>query len=221
MMGFDIMINFNKPYLATNIQDFWNKWHISLSTWVKDYLYTPVFLSLTKFNTQQRLYLSLIITMTLLGLWHGAGWTYVLFGAYHGVLLVTYVILRPKLKKWINPKHVFTRQIWKIFCIVCMFHIVTIGMILFRSQSLNQFIEIIQSVVLNFQLSETVYLETLKQITYYFGVSLVLVSFIQLRGILANSVLLKTKLNGVIAGFLVYFIVFQGATTKSFIYFQF
>ena len=76
--------NFNSPYKATDIADFWRRWHISLSTFLRDYLYIPLGGS---HGSRLRTYRNLMITMLLGGLWHGAGWTFVVWGAYHGVLL--------------------------------------------------------------------------------------------------------------------------------------
>lgn len=85
MLGFDISKNFNYPYLARSITDFWRRWHISLSTWLRDYLYVPLGGNRHgTFNT----YRNLMITMTLGGLWHGAAWNFVIWGAYQGALLI-------------------------------------------------------------------------------------------------------------------------------------
>jgi alginate O-acetyltransferase complex protein AlgI len=87
LLGFDIMLNFNLPYAARNPSDFWKRWHISLSSWLRDYLYIPLGGNRHgTFNT----YRNLMLTMLLGGLWHGAAWTFVLWGAYHGFLLVIY-----------------------------------------------------------------------------------------------------------------------------------
>ncbi len=87
LLGFDIMLNFNFPYLARNPSDFWRRWHISLSSWLRDYLYIP--LGGNRHGTV-RTYRNLMVTMVLGGLWHGAAWTFVLWGAFHGLLLVVY-----------------------------------------------------------------------------------------------------------------------------------
>ncbi len=82
MMGFDLMLNFNNPYLATGLGDFWNRWHISLSSWFRDYLYIPLGGNRKgKFNT----YRNMFITMVVSGLWHGAAWTFVIWGALHAI----------------------------------------------------------------------------------------------------------------------------------------
>ena len=83
--GIHLPVNFNSPYKATSIIDFWRRWHISLSTFLKDYLYIP--LGGNKFGINRR-YLNLFITMLLGGLWHGANWTFVLWGAAHGTFLI-------------------------------------------------------------------------------------------------------------------------------------
>jgi alginate O-acetyltransferase complex protein AlgI len=82
--GFELPQNFNFPYVAGSIADFWRRWHISLSTWLRDYLYIPLGGSR---RGAVRTYVNLLLTMTLCGLWHGASWNYVLWGFYNGVLL--------------------------------------------------------------------------------------------------------------------------------------
>ena len=84
LLGFHFMVNFRQPFLANRLQDFWRRWHISLSTWLRDYLYIPLGGSAHgDWKTSRNLF----ITMVLAGLWHGANWTFVIFGAIHGVVL--------------------------------------------------------------------------------------------------------------------------------------
>jgi len=85
IMGFELMRNFNRPYFAKSISDFWNRWHISLSTWFRDYLYIP--LGGNRVN-KFRMYLNLMITFVISGLWHGANWTFVVWGFLHGLYLI-------------------------------------------------------------------------------------------------------------------------------------
>jgi len=82
MMGFRLMLNFNNPYLATGLGDFWRRWHISLSTWFRDYVYIPLGGSR---NGEVRTYVNLCLTMLVSGLWHGAAWTFVIWGALHAL----------------------------------------------------------------------------------------------------------------------------------------
>jgi alginate O-acetyltransferase complex protein AlgI len=85
MMGFRFMENFRKPYLSGSISEFWSRWHISLSTWLRDYLYIPLG---GNRRGHTRTLINLMTVMLLGGLWHGAAWTFVLWGAWHGLLLV-------------------------------------------------------------------------------------------------------------------------------------
>jgi D-alanyl-lipoteichoic acid acyltransferase DltB (MBOAT superfamily) len=96
LLGFDIMLNFRLPYLARNPSDFWKRWHISLSSWLRDYLYIP--LGGNRHGTLQ-MYRNLVLTMLLGGLWHGAAWTFVLWGAFHGFILVAYRVVAEVSKK--------------------------------------------------------------------------------------------------------------------------
>src|ERR1700745_3201660 len=92
LMGFHFMVNFRQPYLALRLQDFWRRWHISLSTWLRDYLYIPLGGSAGGAGKTSR---NLLATMVLAGLWHGANWTFVIFGAIHGVVLSVERLLFP------------------------------------------------------------------------------------------------------------------------------
>ncbi len=99
MMGFDIMVNFRSPFFAANIQETWNRWHISLTTWIRDYLYYP--LALMKVGKKHiNVRLLAIITFLIMGLWHGAAWNFVLWGGYHGLLLAGYASLSSKMKRY-------------------------------------------------------------------------------------------------------------------------
>ncbi|HEY2712145.1 MAG TPA: MBOAT family O-acyltransferase [Chthoniobacterales bacterium] len=91
LLGYELTLNFNYPYFARNISDFWHRWHISLSSWLRDYLYIPL-----GGNRGSRwfVYRNIMVTMLLGGLWHGAGWTFVIWGALHGGALILHRIWR-------------------------------------------------------------------------------------------------------------------------------
>lgn len=126
MLGFHFPENFNSPYKADSITAFWRRWHISLSTWLRDYLY--VSLGGNRHSTR-RTYINLFITMLLGGLWHGAQWTFVLWGAYHGMLLA---LERANGKR---PKFYGAAPLpVRIFC---TFLLVMFGWLLFRATSVN------------------------------------------------------------------------------------
>lgn len=127
LMGFDIMVNFRLPYFAANPRDFWLRWHISLSGWLRDYLYIPMG---GNRKGSWRTYQNLAVTMLLGGLWHGAAWNFVLWGAYHGALLVAHRLLIRLFKGWTVVEH---RVFW-LARVVVFFHLVCVGWIVFRSQ---------------------------------------------------------------------------------------
>lgn len=110
LLGFELMLNFKLPYFAITPSDFWARWHISLSTWLRDYLYIP--LGGNRRGTLKT-YRNLFLTMVLGGLWHGANWTFVLWGAFHGVILIIYRVFAPNLdsnlKKTPKPDEAVSR----------------------------------------------------------------------------------------------------------------
>lgn len=135
LLGFEIMDNFRTPYWATNIQDFWNRWHISLSSWIRDYLYYP--LALARVNGRHLdVKLVTLFTFLIIGLWHGAGWGYVLWGLYHGLILAGYSLLVPKMRPYRGPKATALRLALKVGSIILTFHVIVLGGIFFRSASL-------------------------------------------------------------------------------------
>jgi D-alanyl-lipoteichoic acid acyltransferase DltB (MBOAT superfamily) len=132
LLGFELMENFNAPYLSRSITEFWRRWHISLSTWLRDYLYIALGGSR---KGSVRTYVNLFLTMLLAGLWHGAAWTFVVFGALHGVYLT---IERIRLggddldMSWPTRATGWLRQLGAI---LLTFHLHCISLVLFRSPS--------------------------------------------------------------------------------------
>ena len=134
MMGFDLMVNFRLPYFAVSPSDFWRRWHISLSTWLRDYLYIGLG---GNRGGAFKTYRNLALTMLLGGLWHGAAWNFVLWGAFHGLILVIYRFAEEtRARSGKPPVH-----LWGLALplrIALMFVLTVIGWILFRSHSLDQ-----------------------------------------------------------------------------------
>jgi alginate O-acetyltransferase complex protein AlgI len=123
MMGFKFPENFNNPYAALSVTDFWRKWHITLGNWMRTYLYIP--LGGNRVNSKLRLLFNLWIVFLASGLWHGAAWGFVIWGAYHGIFLV---IERLFLAKWLA-------RLGKAACIYT-FIVVLIGWVFFRAEQL-------------------------------------------------------------------------------------
>lgn len=127
LMGFDLMQNFRMPYFSLNPSEFWRRWHISLSSWLRDYLYIQL-----GGNRQGpvRTYVNLSLTMLLGGLWHGAAWHFVAWGAYQGLLLVVHRLAQPILGVFAPSG--FAKTVWKLVRIVVFFQFVCVGWIFFR-----------------------------------------------------------------------------------------
>lgn len=138
MIGISFPLNFDSPYKATSIIDFWRRWHITLSAWLRDYVYIP--LGGNK-KGKGRTLANLTITMFLSGLWHGAAWTFVVWGLFHGLLLLLNAQLGRKLRAKL-PDNTLTRFGWWFLC----FHLVVVGWILFRANGLDQFVIVISSI---------------------------------------------------------------------------
>ncbi len=136
VMGFSLMENFNTPYFATGIADFWRRWHISLSTWFRDYLYIPLGGSRC---SKWKKYRNLMITFLCSGLWHGASWTFVLWGAIHGLYQILGDMLKP-LKCRLNEKmHVKTDVFsYRFGQTVITFFLTTFAWVFFRAETWSQ-----------------------------------------------------------------------------------
>jgi len=127
LMGFHFMVNFRQPYFAESIQDFWRRWHISLSTWLRDYLYIPLG---GNRHGERKTYRNLMLTMLLGGLWHGANWTFVIWGGLHGSGLSAE-------RKFRNETDARGGVVWKWLRRIFIFHVVCLAWIFFRAQSLS------------------------------------------------------------------------------------
>jgi len=132
LLGYRFPRNFNAPYTATDPQDFWHRWHISLSTWLRDYLYIPLGGSRAG---NLRTLANIMITMVLGGLWHGANWTFVVWGALHGTLLVAH-----RLWSGIDWRPLRTLRgtvAWRWLSRLLLFHAVCLGWVFFRAPSFD------------------------------------------------------------------------------------
>ena len=127
VLGFHFPVNFRRPYLAVSITDFWRRWHISLSSWLRDYLYIPMG---GNRRGRAKTYRNLMITMLLGGLWHGANWTFIVWGAYHGLLL--------SLERMVGiGRQRQTSFVAAVPRIILTFCLVSVGWVFFRSQSFS------------------------------------------------------------------------------------
>lgn len=138
MMGYDLQINFNFPYLSTNITEFWRRWHISLSSWIRDYLYIPLG---GNRKGRVRTYINLMTAMLLCGLWHGAAWTFIFWGGLHGLFLTCHRLVK---NGWnLSEDSIFINNLalllrWSLTMVA-----VAVGWVFFRSADFHQAILIL------------------------------------------------------------------------------
>ncbi len=143
IFGIDLMQNFDQPYLTTSIRDFWRRWHISLSNWFRDYVYVPLGGSR---KGRARALINLTATMFLSGLWHGAAWTFVLWGLFHGLLLVVNTFLTRAWDAWRERAPGGSQQLVQGLSWFVTFHLVALGWILFRADGLEVFRAVVVSI---------------------------------------------------------------------------
>lgn len=139
MLGFRLPENFNSPYVSTSITDFWHRWHITLSTWFRDYLFLPLAYATSRKLPRERYFglradkviyvIATLVTFLLCGFWHGAAWTFILWGLYQGIFLALDKLFLIK----------YLKKAGKVPSIVITFFIILFGWVLFRSNSIDDF----------------------------------------------------------------------------------
>lgn len=213
IMGFNLMENFRRPYFAQSIREFWQRWHISLSTWFRDYVYVPLGGNRVPFV---RHLVNLLITFIVSGIWHGANWTFVCWGTFHGMLLVLLNIknLKCKLKK--------DNVLIRLFNIAITFCVVCIGWVFFRANSVEQAFSIIEKIFTN---HAKPFLASDNVVQGFFGISILLLKDFIDEYYSEKNLLLKS--NSLVVRyccylFLITVILLMGIFgNNQFIYFQF
>ena len=178
MFGFDFKENFNYPYSSLSIQDFWRRWHISLSTWFKEYLYIPLG---GNRKGRARTSLNKMIVFFCTGLWHGASWTFVLWGLYHGLFLM--------LEQFVP----FVKRIPKALAWVYSILVVTVGFVMFRADTVGQGFAFIGRMFGGFNISASSVSLALTQLTPWFIAMFIVAIF---GSIPARFISTKLKYNG-------------------------
>ena len=161
LLGVELMVNFSQPYLSKNITEFWRRWHISLSSWLRDYLYIPLG---GNRKGESRTYINLMITMLLGGLWHGASWNFVIWGALHGVYLALHKFITVRRNKSISTNN--SMNFSDIPKVIATFGLVSFTWLFFRSTSWESTLMIFGKIT-EFQLSEYTFLFIQILIAYY------------------------------------------------------
>lgn len=143
LMGFDLINNFSRPYFSISVTDFWRRWHISLSRWLKDYVYIPMGGSRC---SKLRNYWNILITFLVSGIWHGANWTYIIWGIIHGAVQV--------IEKAFGLNKKESKGVWRFVRIVVTFAIVTFAWVFFRMPTISDAVAYVGHSVSDFGMPE-------------------------------------------------------------------
>jgi D-alanyl-lipoteichoic acid acyltransferase DltB (MBOAT superfamily) len=227
ILGYELMINFNRPLSATSLRDFWNRWHISLTTWFRDYLLYSLPYIKNKKIVRNKIYRNLFITFLLMGLWHGAAWTFVIFGAFHGLVLVLESIAEKPIARLHELTGIFRYKGVKTrLGIAYNFGILVFSLFFFRANSLSDSMLLLSS-AFDFSNSAEAVKAILKNLEVVFGIMMIVVL------LWAEHLHAKHNLVSVIAskpmiirwpayiGFIFFVLLFGVLHQQKFIYFQF
>lgn len=221
ILGFKLPVNFNKPYFATSPADFWRRWHISLSSWLRDYLYIP--LGGSK-KTGERTYFNLAAVMFLGGLWHGASWNFVVWGMLHGTYLALHRLI---LDKFPNLKNhwFFKSKIGTIISIIVTQYFVFLAWIPFRVKDTNDMLYSMQKyIIIDFQFSEVIQFIILHKESTIILMLFIILHFISFR---KNNLIEKISKINLKSWFVILLIIsltialFYDGNPEDFIYFRF
>jgi alginate O-acetyltransferase complex protein AlgI len=227
ILGYELMINFNRPLIARSLRDFWNRWHISLTTWFRDYLLYSLPYIKNKKISMFLMYRNLLITYLLMGLWHGASWTFIIFGLFHGIMLVLESVTGNQRTKFMELTHIsHYRRLHDSLNFLATFSILLFSLFFFRANSLDDSFLLISN-AFDFSTFRATVRQVIANNEVIFGILMVMVLLMAenyhekhnlIRVIASKPLVLRWALY---AGF-VFFIVFFGMLRKQeFLYFQF
>lgn len=149
ILGIKVMDNFNRPFFATSMSEFWRRWHISLISWLTDYIYTPISFSLRKYK-MNGIVIALMITFLISGIWHGAALTFVIWGLLQGSFLSIEAATRKNRTAFINKYKMMNKPWYIVISCLFTFFLFTLSMVFARADNLNQAIDIFQTVIYEF-----------------------------------------------------------------------
>ncbi len=180
VLGFNLMDNFRRPYFSRSVTEFWRRWHISLSTWFRDYVYIPLGGNRVSFR---RWHFNIFTVFLISGLWHGANWTFVIWGALHGIIVImerwTWGI-RERIRSLFD--RIKLRKLWTLIEVGFTFVIVLVTWVFFRAQNLSDAIYILTHFTDNLWHDLThagLFLANTATSVYYMGVSLFVIAFME------------------------------------------
>ncbi len=229
IMGFKLMTNFDRPYQSKSVNEFWKRWHISLSTWFKDYLYITLGGNRV---TIPRWYLNLLIVFLISGLWHGANWTFVIWGALHGFYLVFALITKDFRDRFNKLFHFDKIPVLSVFS---TFILVAFAWIFFRANNMNTALYIAKNIIINIPdilgnlFRNKLVLESLTPGNKEVYISLILIAFLEFVHIMQNKINISFLFKSqpiyfrwsVYLCFIITVVVLGVFENRTFIYFQF
>jgi len=178
VLGFRVTKNFDYPYFAQNIAEFWRKWHISLTSWLTDYVFMPLNVKWRDWG-KWGMILAIIVNFVLCGLWHGDNWTFVLWGFYHGLLFIPLILSGAMYKKnKIETYKCGFPKLKVLLKIMLTFGLVTLGMVLFRAESIEQAFEYLGGMINKNLLSMPLLMDR----TYYIPVFILIMLIVEWVG---------------------------------------
>jgi alginate O-acetyltransferase complex protein AlgI len=220
ILGFNIPANFNKPYFATSPIDFWRRWHISLSSWLRDYLYIPLGGN-RKGDT--RTYVNLITVMLLGGLWHGASWNFIVWGLMHGLYLAVQKLIMNKFPKLAKSAFVQKRHI-KIISILVTQYFVFMAWLAFRVQDIDTLQYVLYKYVIwDFAIDGTILMLSHNKLPIILLIGFFILNYISYK---RNIIMKLSKVKpvywiGFLLSIMVLILFFYDTNPRDFIYFRF
>ncbi|MCC6545617.1 MBOAT family protein [Candidatus Sumerlaeota bacterium] len=217
MMGVELMVNFRMPYLSASITEFWRRWHISLSTWLRDYLYIPLG---GNRHGMLKTYRNLMITMLLGGLWHGANWTFVIWGFLHGLYLAIHRMMRGEnAREPAHPPPTLHNIGIRMLKVLGTFHLVCLAWVFFRASNFSDAFTMIGKIASLVQPLDTT---NIARFWIYGGIILSL-DMIQerMRSDEPFPMRLPAPVGGLLAAIFILMLFVFGGKGDAFIYFQF
>ncbi len=225
VMGFKLMRNFNRPYLSKSISEFWGRWHISLSTWFKDYLYIPLGGNRVSIP---RWYFNLFIVFLISGLWHGANWTFIIWGGLHGFYLV-FALVTEKLRRRINEKIGLTKhpKLLSVMQVITTFILADFAWIFFRANNVTDAFHIVKKITVDFSWKTSNWNIGLAPIDIALVVATIV--FMEWIHVLQNKISIRHTISkkplvwrwAIYCGWVAAIILFGVFEDRNFIYFQF
>jgi alginate O-acetyltransferase complex protein AlgI len=221
ILGFKIPINFNKPYFATSPSDFWNRWHISLSSWLRDYLYIPLG---GNQKSNYRTYFNLFAVMILGGLWHGASWNFVIWGILHGGYLAIHKFILNKFPH-LKIHSFFKSRFGKIISILITQYFVFLAWIPFRVSDFDSMLYVLSKYVfLDFAISGTMEFISINKFPIFLIFSFIILNYLSYRnGNLQKKISESSSLIWFLCLVVIFSLIlfFYDGYPDNFIYFQF